>query len=180
MKKKLAAAAAALLIAAAMTGCGNNSEDTSSETSSVSVSDAASDENGNAGTAETGDISQPVNDIIAQIEMSSLAEVGSDRLSMYLDTDIDKIDAFSMYICGSGGFADEVGIFRMKSADDCSALVDLINDRIEKRKTDFEDYNPDEAEKLGNSVVGSKDNYVYYAVTPDSSKAEQIFKDFIG
>ena len=178
MKKRLAAAAAALLIAAAMTGCGNNSGDSSAETSTVSVSDAASAENGDP--AETGDISQPVNDIIAQIEMSSLAEVGSDRLAMYLDTDIDKIDAFSMYICGSGGFADEVGIFRMKSADDCSALVDLINDRIEKRKTDFEDYNPDEAEKLGNAVVGSKGNYVYYAVTPDSSKAEQIFKDFIG
>lgn len=174
MKKRLAAAAAALLIAAAVTGCGNNSGDQASETSAVSVSA----ENGDA--AGTGDISQPVNDIIAQIEMSSLAEVGSDRLSMYLDTDMDKIDAFSMYICGSGGFADEVGIFRMKSADDCSALVDLINNRIEKRKTDFEDYNPDEAEKLGNAAVGSKGNYVYYAVTPDSSKAEQIFKDFIG
>jgi len=178
MKKRLAAAAAALLIAAAMTGCGNNSGDSAAETSAASVSDASSAENGDS--AETGDISQPVNDIIAQIEMSSLAEVGSDRLAMYLDTDMDKIDAFSMYICGSGGFADEVGIFRMKSADDCSALVDLINDRIEKRKTDFEDYNPDEAEKLGNAVVGSNDNYVYYAVTPDSSRAEQIFKDFIG
>lgn len=180
MKKRLAAAAAALLIAVAMTGCGNNNNgDTSAETSAVSVSDTSSADIGEE-TAGTGDIAQPVNDIIAQIEMSSLAEVGSDRLAMYLDTDVDKIDAFSMYICGSGGFADEVGIFRMKSADDCAALADLINDRIEKRKADFEDYNPDEAEKLGNAVVGTKDNYVYYAVTPDSSKAEQIFKDFIG
>ena len=118
--------------------------------------------------------------LIADIEMSSLAEVQSDRIEMYLDVDLEKVESFSMFICGSGGFADEVGVFRMKSDADCEALKALITERLDKRKVDFEDYNPDEFEKLGKAVCGVSGNYVYYAVTPDSDKAESTIKEFIG
>ena len=37
-----------------------------------------------------------------------------------------------------------------------------------------------EAIELGKAVCGVSGNYVYYAVTPDSDKAESIIKEFIG
>ncbi len=171
MKKKIAAAAAAMVMAMSLTACSEPTVDTgdaSADTASVSERAAA---------AEPSDVTAK---IIADIEMSSLAEVQSDRIEMYLDADMEKVDSFSMFICGSGGFADEVGVFRMKSDADCEALKALITERLEKRKVDFEDYNPDEFEKLGKAVCGISGNYVYYAVTPDSDKAESIIKEFIG
>lgn len=171
MKRKFAFAALALTAAMSMAACSEPTVDvvdTSVDTAAVSERAAA---------AEPSDITAK---IIADIEMSSLAEVQSDRIEMYLDVDLEKIDSFSMFICGSGGFADEVGVFKMKSADDCESLKTLITERLDKRKVDFEDYNPDEFEKLGKAVCGVSGNYVYYAVTPDSDKAESIIKEFIG
>lgn len=171
MKRKFAFAALALAAAMSLAACSEPTVDSvnnSADTAVVSERAAA---------AEPSDITAK---IIADIEMSSLAEVQSDRIEMYLDVDLEKVDSFSMFICGSGGFADEVGVFRMKSADDCESLKTLITERLDKRKVDFEDYNPDEFEKLGKAVCGVSGNYVYYAVTPDSDKAESIIKEFIG
>lgn len=171
MKRKFAFAALALAAAMSLAACSEptvDTGDTSADTSAVSVSENA---------AEPSEITAK---IIADIEMSSLAEVQSDRIEMYLDVDLEKVDSFSMFICGSGGFADEVGVFRMKSAADCEDLKTLITERLDKRKVDFEDYNPDEFEKLGKAVCGVSGNYVYYAVTPDSDKAESIIKGSIG
>lgn len=171
MKRKFTFAALALAAAMSLAACSEPTVDvgdTSGDTAAVSERAAA---------AEPSDITA---NIIADIEMSSLAEVQSDRIEMYLDVDLEKVDSFSMFICGSGGFADEVGVFKMKSADDCESLKTLITERLDKRKVDFEDYNPDEFEKLGKAVCGVSGNYVYYAVTPDSDKAESIIKEFIG
>lgn len=171
MKRKFTFAALALAAAMSLTACSEptvDTGDTSADTAAVSERAAA---------AEPSDITAK---IIADIEMSSLAEVQSDRIEMYLDVDLEKVDSFSMFICGSGGFADEVGVFKMKSDADCEALKTLITERLDKRKVDFEDYNPDEFEKLGKAVCGVSGNYVYYAVTPDSGKAESIIKEFIG
>jgi len=121
------------------------------------------------------DPSEAVNEIVSSVEMSSMAEVGSDRLNNYIDIDQSEIEKYSMYICGSGGFADEVAVFKMKSADSASKLKDLFAERIEKRKVDFKDYNPDEFTKLENAVVTVKGNYVFVSVTGDNDTAESIF-----
>ena len=172
MKKRIIVAAAAFaMMAMSLKACSKptvDTGDTSAGTTAVSVAENA---------AEPSEVTAK---IIADIEMSSLAEVQSDRIEMYLDVDLEKVDSFSMFICGSGGFADEVGVFRMKSAADCEALKTLITERLDKRKVDFEDYNPDDFEKLGKAVCNVSGNWVYYAVTPDSDKAESIIKGFIG
>ena len=98
MKRKIAFAALALAAAMSLAACSEptvDTGDTSADTSAVSVSENA---------AEPSEITAK---IIADIEMSSLAEVQSDRIEMYLDADMEKVDSFSMFICGSGGFADE-------------------------------------------------------------------------
>ena len=116
-----------------------------------------------------------VNEIVSTVEMSSMAEVGADRLNNYIDVDQTTVEKFSMYICGSGGFADEVAVFKMNSADAANTLKDLISKRVETRKTDFKDYNPDESTKLGNALILVKGNYVFFSVTGDNDTAESIF-----
>ncbi len=119
--------------------------------------------------------SEAVNEIISTVEMSSMAEVGSDRLNSYIDIDQSEIEKYSMYICGSGGFADEVAVFKMKSEDSAAKLKELFTQRIEKRKADFKDYNPDEYTKLGNALISVKGKYVFVSVTGDNDTAQSIF-----
>ncbi len=117
-------------------------------------------------------------EVIGKVEMSSLAEVGEDRLGNYLEADMDKVESFSMFICGSGGFADEVAVFVMKDEDSTGALVDSMKARIDSRAVDFKDYNPDEYDKLKHALVKTKGRYVFMAVTGDNDTAESIFDKY--
>ncbi len=121
-------------------------------------------------------------DITAEIEstvsLSSMAEVGADRIKKYLDFDIPEGCDFSMLICGSGGFADEV--FVISAADiDITALEEAVDKRIEARKKDFEGYNPDEFDKLENAFSKYSDGYYMYAVTGDNAACENIFDKYV-
>lgn len=198
--KKIKFAAAFLCCAALLTGCsgqneptGNaveqdtqtaeetsaaveaqteNSEESSAESqvekgSAEAMSEAAAEEKVNVSCT------QIVNDILGQIEMSSMAEVGIDRIPLYLDCEIPEGTDFSMYICGSGGFADEV--FVINCGDSYDAYEAAAGKRIESRKKDFEGYNPDEYDKLDSFYSDYSNGYFIYAVTPDNSKCEEIF-----
>ena len=97
---------------------------------------------------------------------------------MYLDLTIPDGCDFSMYICGSGGFADEIFVINTDgmSVDDIKAAAVK---RIETREKDFEGYNPDEFEKLENYFSAEKGGYFIYAVTCDSSVCESIFDEYV-
>lgn len=116
--------------------------------------------------------------ILNSVEMSSMAEVGADRIGMYLDLTIPEDCDFSMYICGSGGFADEVFVINTAdiSVDDVKAAAEK---RIASREKDFEGYNPDEYDKLENYVSVEKNGYYMYAVTADNSVCESIFDEYV-
>ena len=120
-----------------------------------------------------------VAEITANVEMSSLAEVGADRLGNFIEADPEKTESFSMFICGSGAFADEVAVFAMKDESDVQAVADSMQARIESRSIDFEDYNPDEYDKLRHALIKTKGRYVMLIVSNDNDTAESIFDKYV-
>ncbi|WP_432650525.1 DUF4358 domain-containing protein [Huintestinicola sp.] len=192
MKKTLAAACAALcaLTFSACSGETDPSPETSGTYTEISASEdvsVTSDETEQTETsseteteaqAETVLCEDIANAVMAAVELPSMAEVGADRIGMYLDLTIPDGCDFSMYICGSGGFADEVFIINTAgmSVDDIKAAAEK---RIETRKKDFEGYNPDEYDKLENYFSAEKDGYYMYAVTCDNSACESVFDEYV-
>lgn len=200
MKKKITAytAAAAVLIAVAcFTACGASeddseesvpiaavittpasaNEDTETEyaeqTGDVLVDETEESEESteNASAKSCGDIAAAV---LEQVEMSSMAEIGADRLSNYLNLSDVPEGSFSMYICGSGGFADEIAVFDI-TVNDEAAVREAVDSRIASRKKDFVDYNPDEYDKLSEALVETKGKFLIFAVSSDNNKVMEIF-----
>ncbi len=167
----LAAACAALL-----TSCGNQTEITDYPAETGKYTEIASDvQDGNISeNAINVNCSDITDEILSSVEMSSMAEVGSDRIELYIDFELPSECDFSMYICGSGGFADEICVINTKNIDQ-AALEEAVKNRIESRKKDFEGYNPDEYDKLTNFFSKSSNGYYIYAVTPDNAAVESIF-----
>lgn len=151
-----------------------SSEDTSvqadGEESKSEESEASSDSTLPAQIAEK---------IAADTAMSSIAEVGSDRIGNYIDYDMENVESFSMYICGSGAFADEVSVFELKDESDADALIEALEARKETKYNDFKDYVPDECDKIENAVIKSTGKYVLFATTPDNELAESIFDESV-
>ena len=207
-KSELTAALAACVIAVcAFSGCGNEPAEpvnatapVSGETSAANTTSASVQETTETTTAQTesettveettaettaAEVSSAepeavVNEILSSVEMSTMAKVEDDRIGNYLEVDMSTIESYSMYICGSGGFADEVAVFLMKSEDATQAVVDSAKARVESRSIDFKDYNPDEYDKLQNALIKTKDRYVLFVVSGDNDTAEGIFDKAAG
>lgn len=116
--------------------------------------------------------------ILESFPSDIMAEVTSDRIQAYYDLDTGILDGMSVYIDGSGGFADELAIFKVKNSGDTDAVKKAIEKRLEERKELFRDYNPDEFAKLENSTVTVKGNYVLFVVSDDNSITEKAFGEF--
>lgn len=113
-------------------------------------------------------------EIVSSVDMSSMSEISADMLDGFYDIAPEDIEGFSLYICGSGGYADEVAVFKVTESGK-DKVKSAISERIEKRTKDFEDYVPEEAEKLRGYTLKEKGSYIFLAVTPDNTTAEGIF-----
>ena len=95
---------------------------------------------------------------------------------LYSDIDVSKLESFEVVYEASGGYADEIGVFKMKSADDVKYMEGILKVRVKSRTEAFAGYAPDEVTKLEKSVVTSNGNYVFLCIATDSEKAEEIFE----
>lgn len=164
MKKNItiAALAAALLL----TGCSNGNSSASGQ-SSASESSAADTEIKTA--AEKADA------VLAEITFSGeMVAVDSDTLEFRYGFTADGISDYAAYLCGSGAYPDEFGIFTADSSDKADEIKTALEKRIDNQKSTYQDYTPDEMYKFDDCFVKQDGNTVYYAVTADNTKAADI------
>ena len=178
--KKMTGAVFAVTLAALllMAGCGGESPSEKPQNVTITQAPAVQTEQSEQPAAEnTGDVSpsEIANEIIGSVQMSSLAEIGEDRIGNYLELDMGKIESFSMYISGSGGFADEIAVFALSDESYSADVEAALKARADSRAADFKDYNADEYDKLIHAVIKTKGKYVFFAVTGDNAAAESIF-----
>lgn len=182
--KSILFTASVVFLAAAMTACSGTqqSSDVTGAYVEINADDSIESESIATEASEAEHLEYSCKDITAKIlesvEFPSMAEVGIDRVGIYLDCEIPTESDFSMFICGSGGFADEICVINTSSIDE-AAFEDAVNRRVEARKKDFEGYNPDEYDKLDNFYFESANGYCIYAVTADNEISAAIFEEFV-
>ena len=130
---------------------------------------------GNSG--KQPDPEQLAADIQASGTYSDMVAVEADRLDDFYDLDAESIETFSLYICGSGGFPDEVAIFKMKDDSGAAAAKTAVEARVETLKGEFENYRPEQMPKLDNSEVLTQGRYVALIIGSDAAAGAQVFKN---
>ena len=150
MKKKnifLKLAAICSMASVLLLGCGSSSP--------VSVDTAA------LTTSLTSDISYD----------NELSELSEDDITNYVTVE-DGVKGV-MYM-SSGSTAEEVAVFRAPDEATASTMKNNVQEFLNDQKTSFEDYIPEEAQRIDDAVLVVKGNYVILCVSGDSDKAQEI------
>ncbi len=168
MNKKIILACAVLAAAAILTGCSKTENSGNSANSGGSSSSATS--------AVSQSPSEKTTKLLTEVEFPEMVEVSADKLEVYFGISADKVDDFSVYICGSGAMPDEFGIFLAKDASAAAEIEQLLKDRIDYQTETYRDYTPQEAYKLEDSFVSVSGNTVIYAICADNTKAGEILE----
>ena len=113
--------------------------------------------------------------IISDFSSDSMTELSADRVNSYYDIDLKKLEDFSIYIEGSGGYADEVAIFKVKDNKDIEDIKASIDDRIKNRLKDFDGYNSEELVKIKDNLVLVKGKYILFVISENNDKAKSTF-----
>ncbi|HBJ25383.1 MAG TPA: hypothetical protein DDY65_05110 [Ruminococcaceae bacterium] len=171
MKKTLTAAA--LLAALLMAGCSGNGTSGSGDSSSATSSDSSA-----AATAEsTATAKEKAEKLLADVEFAGeMVEVTGENMELRLGFTADGLTDYVAYTCGSGAFPDEFGVFVAESQTKANEVKTALESRIETQKSTYQDYTPEEMYKFDDCFVKLNGTTVYYAITADNTKAEEILK----
>lgn len=119
--------------------------------------------------------------VLAEVAISSAFEKSAETLGdFFTELDTTKLTDSSYYICASGAYPDEIAFFAFSDEASAEEAKAAVQQRLDEQKTTYETYTPDEFYKLEGAVLEVKGNYLYYLVTADNAKAEEIVKSYIG
>ena len=102
---------------------------------------------------------------------NELSELSEDDITNYVTVE-DGVKGV-MYM-SSGSMAEEVAVFTAPDEATASTMKNNVQEFLNDQKTSFEDYIPEEAQRIDDAVLVVKGNYVILCVSGDSDKAQEI------
>ena len=120
-------------------------------------------------------------EVLAEIPINSAIEKGIADLEFYFSNlDTSKLTDASYYMCASGAYPDEIAVFVFDTAENADNAKSAVQARLDKQISVYESYTPEEMYKLEDAIVEVRQNVIFYAVTENNSRAQEIFDSFIG
>ena len=115
-----------------------------------------------------------------QTFQDSLTTIDADMLSDYYRIEDSNLDSAKVYVSGTFSTAEEIAVFQASSQDAVDAIQKAIDTRLEDLKLAFENYAPDEMEKINNPVRVTKGTTVVLVLADDTSavsdKVDELLK----
>ncbi len=118
-------------------------------------------------------------DLINQsIFEDDLSEIDRDSIVKKYNFPNDKIKNIISYM-GSGATAEEILLLEVFNREDTGEILNIIKEKLEERKQDFQNYLPKEVFKLENYYLKSVNNYIILCISNDEKQAEKIINKYI-
>ena len=107
-----------------------------------------------------------------------LSEIDRDSIVKKYNFPNDKIKNIISYM-GSGATAEEILLLEVFNREDTGEILNIIKEKLEERKQDFQNYLPKEVFKLENYYLKSVNNYIILCISNDEKQAEKIINKYI-
>ena len=111
--------------------------------------------------------------INSSIFEDNLSQIDKETIIKKYEFNNEKIKNIYSYM-GTGATAEEILIVELYNSDDIKEFENIIEQKIEERKLDFQNYLPDEVFKLENYNLENVGNYIILCISNDYSKAQNI------
>ena len=106
-----------------------------------------------------------------------LAEPNESAIANIYAVDEADVAAKKIYV-GSGATAEEIAVFEGKDEAAAGRIKTAVDQRIADQRSAFEDYNPEEQEKLSDPVIVTTGKYVILCVSNDNEAAKKCIDSY--
>lgn len=128
-----------------------------------------------APTTVVYDVAETADKIKSEISFEdSLVEFDSGKIEKILGVAPDAYNSAKVYVSSTGATPEEIACFEAKNSSMATTIKASLEVRLTNQKNTFTDYKPEQAPKLNDAVLVTRDNYVFFVVSGDNAKAKEI------
>lgn len=141
--------------------------------------DDSSGEDGNSGSedAQNLDYAALADELKDLVTDDTMNEMQSEMIEATYGISPDILEGAKVYL-SSASTANEVAVFSCKEEKDVQSVMDILGERVSSREASYKEYDAKEAEKLKNSIIGSKGRCVILIVVEDIDAAKEILNKY--
>ena len=135
---------------------------------------ACGDQKGKSAEVDTASL---MDSLISDITYTEeLKKLDADDISNYISVP-EGVEAV-MYM-SSGSTAEEAAVFTAPDADTAKTVKENVEFFLDDQKASFEDYIPEEAQRIKDAVLICEGNYVVLCVSGSSDQAKQMIEEAV-
>ncbi len=176
--------AACILAAVLLAGCGQQGSGEAAAVQSESVVEGSGQE-ADSGEQETPEaaaeksIEEIYQEIEQKVELISPVPMGDAFITNYYGIDPEKLEEYVFVMSEEATSAETVAIMKVKDAGDVDAMCSALQVVVDEKRSEMQDYLPEQFEIVDKSSVKSKGNYVYLVISGQADSILQIIEDAI-
>ncbi len=164
-------------------GCGQGESGEAAAVQSESVVQDTAQAESTEAAAEQAAEAKPVAEIYAEIEGSveliSPVTMGEGFITNYYGIDPAKLEEYVFVMSEEATSAETVAILKVKEEGDVEAMCKALQVVVDEKRSEMENYLPDQFEIVDKSSVKSKGNYVYLVISGQADAILQIIEKAI-
>lgn len=111
-------------------------------------------------------------------EISYEDELSEVDFDLVYDMEGIEVNESVVYV-SSGATAEEIAAFQCKTEDDAKKAQEVLENRVEEQKESFQNYVPEELEKLDKAVIIKEGKSVVLSISNDDPKAKEIIGEAV-
>lgn len=96
-----------------------------------------------------------------------LTKISAETMSRIYSVEAADVVKSAVYI-STGATAEEIAVFEAADAEAASRIKTALSQRIQEQQEAYQNYNPQELDKLSKAILQSRDNYVILCVAQDA------------
>ena len=111
-------------------------------------------------------------------EISYEDELSEVDYDLVYDMEGIEVSESAVYV-SSGATAEEIAAFKCKTEEDAKKVKEVLGNRVEEQKESFQNYVPEELEKLEKAVIVKEGKSVVLSISNDDQKAKEIIEEAV-
>lgn len=112
----------------------------------------------------------------SDIAFPEMVEVNEDNFQLRYGLGAEDYTEYGLYWAGDGAMADEVCVIKTSGGDQLNKVKTAVETRRDAQANLYQDYAPDQADRIRASSVTTKNNYVFWSVSDGNDAAAAIFE----
>ncbi len=178
-------AALAVITAALLAGCGQAGGDAAPAQSGSVVADGTQEgeriEETDGGAQEDktagGKTAPEIYEEIEQtVELISPVQMGDDFINNYYGIEPEKLEEYVFVMSEEATSAETVVLMKVKEEGDVEAMCAALQVVVDEKRSEMQDYLPEQFEIVDKSSVKSKGNYVYLVISEQADAILQVIE----